>query len=69
MGYMSVLVGLLFVFLIHQKIQAALSPSPRIHNGWPVGLYLASNAAALVYYLRRMNAAARDLAPGSAGVR
>ena len=49
-------------------IRAALSPSPRIHVGWPVGLFLASNVVLVIYYLRRINAVARGLAPGGAGV-
>jgi len=60
LGYMSMLIGLLFVFLIRQIIQAALSPSPRIRIGWPVGLFIASTIVLVIHYLGRIKRVAAE---------
>jgi hypothetical protein len=63
MGYMSVLLGLLFSLLLRQNIHAALSSHPHL-SLWVLGVFLAGFAATVIYYLRRINAAADEMPPG-----
>jgi uncharacterized membrane protein len=68
MGYMSVLLGLLFSILLRKTIQAASSPHPHLSLWWELGLFLAGTAVTLIYYLRRINAAADEMPPGDRSV-
>lgn len=58
MGYMSVLLGLLFSVLLRETIHAASSAHPHLSLWWELGVFLAGTAATLIYYLRRINAVA-----------
>ena len=58
MGTLSVPVSLLFSYLIHEMIRVASAPHPELPLWWAMGIFLTSNAAILIYYLRRINAAA-----------
>jgi uncharacterized membrane protein len=60
MGYMSVLLGLLFSILLRKAIHAASSPHPHISFWWELGLFLAGTAVTVIYYLRRIGAVAND---------
>jgi len=65
MGTMSVLLGLLFTFLLHEIIQAASSSQPHFSPKWELGLFLAGVAVTLVYYLRRIYAVTSEAISGS----
>ena len=69
MGYMSVLLSLLFCILLRETIHAASSSHPHFAPWWEFGLFLAGTAATLIYYLRRINAAADEMPPGDRSVR
>jgi uncharacterized membrane protein len=60
MGYMSVLLGLLFCILLRETIHAASSFHPHISFWWVFGLFLAGTAATIIYYLRRIDAVANE---------
>jgi uncharacterized membrane protein len=64
MGYMSVLLGLLFSVLLRENIHAALSSHPHLSPWWGLWVCLAGFAATVIYYLRRINAAADEMPPG-----
>jgi uncharacterized membrane protein len=60
MGYMSVLLSLLFCILLRETIHAASSSHPHFAPWWEFGLFLAGTAATLIYYLRRIFAVANE---------
>ncbi len=60
MGYMSVLLSLLFAFLVRGTIQAAFSAHPRLAPWWILVVFLATFAATIIYYLRRIFAVADE---------
>jgi uncharacterized membrane protein len=60
MGYMSVLLGLLFCILLRETINAASSSHPRISFWREFGLFLAGTAVTIIYYLRRIFALANE---------
>jgi uncharacterized membrane protein len=60
MGYVSVLLGLLFCILLRETIHAASSSHHHIPFWWELGLFLAGTAATLIYYLRRIFAVANE---------
>ena len=64
MGYMSVLANLFFAFTLHEQIHAAMQPHPRLHIGWPLGLLLGGSLCLTLYYLRRINRAAKQESTG-----
>ena len=65
MGTMSVLLGLLFSFLLHGIIQAASSSQPHFSPKWELGLFLAGMALTLIYYLGRIYAVTSEALSGS----
>jgi uncharacterized membrane protein len=65
MGIQSVLLGLLFSRFLYEIIQAASSSQPHFSPKWELGLFLASTAVTLIYYLRRIKAAAGETISGS----
>ena len=65
MGTMSVLLGLLFSFLLHEIIQAASSSQPHFCPKWELGLFLAGMAVTLIYYLGRIYAVTSENIAGS----
>ena len=65
MGTMSVLLGLLFSFLLHEIIQAASSSQPHFSPKWELGLFLAGMAVTLIYYLGRIYAVTSENIAGS----
>jgi uncharacterized membrane protein len=60
MGYMSVLLSLLFCILLRETIHAALSSHPHFAPWWELGLFLASTAVTVIYYLSRIFAVANE---------
>jgi uncharacterized membrane protein len=66
MEYVSVLVGVLFCILLRQTIRAALSSHPHFSPWW-IGAFLIGVAAIVIYYLRRIFAAANDTGRESPG--
>jgi uncharacterized membrane protein len=60
MGYMSVLLSLLFCILLRETIHAASSSHLQISLLWAFGLFFAGEAATLIYYLRRIFAVANE---------
>jgi uncharacterized membrane protein len=60
MGYMSVLLGLLFSILLRESIHAALSSHPHFAPWREFGLFLAGTAVTIIYYLRRIFAIANE---------
>jgi uncharacterized membrane protein len=65
MGTMSVLLSLLFSFLLHEIIQAASSSQPHFSPKWELGLFLAGTAVTLIYYLSRIYAVTSEAISGS----
>jgi uncharacterized membrane protein len=61
MGYMSILLGLLFSVLLREAIHAALSSHPHISFWWELGFFLAGTAVTVIYYLRRIFAVAHEM--------
>jgi uncharacterized membrane protein len=61
MGYVSVLLSLLFLILVRGNIRAALSSHPHFSPWWELGVLLASTVATLIYYSRRIFAVAREM--------
>jgi uncharacterized membrane protein len=61
MGYMSVLLGLLFSVLLRETIHAASSSHPHLSPWWELGLFLAGTAATLIYYFSRIFAVAHEV--------
>ena len=58
-GWMSVITGLFFVFIIRESIRAAGSVSPQFHVGWAAALFIVGMMGVAVYYVRRINRVAR----------
>jgi cytosine/uracil/thiamine/allantoin permease len=67
MGYMSVLLGLLFSVLLRETIHAASSSHPHFSPWWELGVFLAGTAATLIYYLVRIFAVANETRTESPG--
>jgi uncharacterized membrane protein len=68
MGYVSVLLSLLFLILLRESIRAASSSHPHFSPWWELGVFLAGTVATLIYYLRRINATADEMPPGDRSV-
>jgi uncharacterized membrane protein len=60
MGYMSVLLSLLFAILLRGTIHAALSSHPHFAPWWVLGFFLACLATTVIYYLRRIFSVANE---------
>ena len=60
MGYMSVLLGLLFAVRLRGTIHAAFSSHPHLAPWWILVVFLASFAGTVIYYLRRIFAVANE---------
>jgi uncharacterized membrane protein len=56
---MSIVFGLLFTYLIREMIQAALTPHPSLRMQGVLVLFIAAMIGLTVYYIRRINAAAK----------
>ncbi len=66
MGYVSVLLSLLFCILLRDIIHAASSSHPHISLWWELGLFLTSIAVTIIYYIRRIFAVANETeSPGA----
>jgi uncharacterized membrane protein len=63
MGYMSVLLSLLFSILLREIIHASSSSHPHFAPKWELGFFLAGTAATFIYYLIRIFAVAREMPP------
>lgn len=55
---LSIPATLLLAYVIREIIRVASSPHPEISLGWTLAFFLLSNAAILIYYLRRIATAA-----------
>ena len=64
MGFLSVGTNMFFAFLLHEIIQAAAQPIPRIHVLLPLGLLLGGALGITLYYLDRIRRAAKADAAG-----
>jgi uncharacterized membrane protein len=64
MGYMSVLASFFFVAMLHDFIHAAVQPEPRLHILLPLGLLLGGALGLTVYYMRKINRAAKEEGAG-----
>ena len=58
-AYMSIVMNVFFVLMLHEIIQAAREPIPRIHPLFPVGLMIGGMLVITVYWLWRFNAVAK----------
>jgi len=58
-GWFSILTSLFFVDLISEAIRAAGSPHPQFHMGWVAVLFVGGMLGVTIYYLWRINQAAR----------
>jgi F0F1-type ATP synthase assembly protein I len=68
MGYMSLLLSLLFAILLRGTIHAAFSPHPHLAPWWVLGFFLAGFAATVIYYLRRIFAVANETGKENLGI-
>ena len=68
MGYMSVLLSLLFAILLRGTIHAAFSSHPHFAPWWEFGSFLAGIAATLIYYIRRIFAVAHETGKENLGI-
>jgi len=59
-GYMSVVMSLFFVVMLHQNLAAARQPNPRIHPFLPVALLLAGVFGIMLYYMGKFRRAVND---------
>ncbi len=57
-GYMSLLLSLLFAFLLRGTIRAAFSPHPHLTFWWVLLIFLAAFIATVIYYMQRIFAVA-----------
>ena len=58
-GYMSIVMNLFFVFMLHEIIQAATQPIPHIHMFWPLVLLMGGTLGIMLYYLGQFRRAAK----------
>lgn len=58
-GWMSVITGLFFVFIIRESIGAAGSDHPQFHVGWAAALFVVGLVGVSVYYVWLINRVAR----------
>lgn len=56
MENLTVPLAFLFTVLIHQMIEAASSPHPRLSIWWALVVVVSATAVILLYYMRRINA-------------
>ena len=52
-GYLSIVMNLFFVFVLHEIIQAATQPIPHLHMLWPLVLLMAGTIGILWYYTEK----------------
>jgi len=65
MGYMNVLLSLLFAFLVRGTIHAAFSPHPHLAPWWAILIFLSAFIATVIYYIQRMLAVANEATAGN----
>ncbi|MGD1102224.1 MAG: DUF1648 domain-containing protein [Terriglobia bacterium] len=58
-AYLSIVMNLFFVFMLHAIIQAAAQPIPHIHMLWPLGLLVGGTLGIMSYYLGKFHRAAK----------
>jgi len=58
-AYISIVMNAFFVMMLHEIIQAAREPIPRLHPLFPLGLMIGGMVVITIYYLLRFNAAAK----------
>ncbi|HMD85461.1 MAG TPA: DUF1648 domain-containing protein [Terriglobia bacterium] len=63
-GYMSIVMNLFFVFMLHESIQAATQPNPRIHPLFPMVLLLGGMFGIVLYYLGKFRRVAKGEVDG-----
>ena len=69
MGYVSILLTLLFCILLREAIQAASSSHPHFSPKWELGVFFAAIAATLIFYLVRIFAVANETQKENPGTR
>ncbi len=57
-GYMSIVMNLFFVLMLHEVMQAATQPIPHIHPLFPLGLLISGMFGIMLYYLVQFRRAA-----------
>ena len=57
-GYMSIVINVFFLFVLHKIIQSAAQPIPRLHMFWPLALLMVGTFAIVLYYLDQFRRAA-----------
>ena len=60
MGYLAVLLSLVFCILLRGMIHASSSSHPHFAPWWELGLFLAGTAVTAIYYMRRILAITRE---------
>lgn len=65
-GYMSIVMNLFFVLMLHETIQAAKQPNPHIHPLFPMVLLVGGTLGIMLYYLGQFRRAAKGGDDGDA---
>jgi uncharacterized membrane protein len=63
-GYMSIVMNLFFVLMLHEIVQAATQPHPHIHPFFPMVLLLGGMFGIMLYYLAQFRRAAKGEVDG-----
>jgi len=58
-GYLSIVMNLFFVFVLHEMIQSATEPIPHIHMRLPLALLVGGMFGIMLYYLGKFRRAAK----------
>lgn len=59
-GYMSIVMNLFFVLMLHEVIQAATQPNPHIHPLFPMVLLMGGMFGVLLFYLGKFRRVANS---------
>jgi uncharacterized membrane protein len=63
-GYMSIVINLFFVLMLHEVIQAATQPNPHIHPLFPLVLLMGGMFGVMLYYLGKFRRVAKGEGEG-----
>jgi uncharacterized membrane protein len=59
-GYLSILMNVFFVFMLHEMIKAATQPIPHLHMFWPLGLLMGGTLGIMLNFLWKFRRAAKQ---------
>jgi hypothetical protein len=59
-AYLSIVMNLFFVFMLHAIIRAAAQPIPHLHMLWPLVLLVGGTLGIMLHYLGQFRRAAKD---------